>query len=90
MHPGLIVTEGLMGSGKSATAAAIALGLQHAGVPYRYWWEGERPHPIRVRDGHDGSPVPSAMIERCLGKWAALRKMCEASQVVGVLVLALT
>ena len=44
----LIVTEGLMGSGKSSTATSLALGLQQRGASYRYWWEGERPHPVRA------------------------------------------
>ncbi len=75
-----------MGSGKSTTATSIALGLQHANASYRYWWEGERPHPIRVQKEGDGRDLSvEELIERGLAKWARFVDWCSQSQTIAVL-----
>jgi hypothetical protein len=75
-----------MGSGKSATATSIALGLQHVDVAYRYWWEGEKPHPVRVpQDSDGGARTAEELIDRGLTRWARFVDWCVSKQIVVVL-----
>jgi thymidylate kinase len=44
----LILLEGVPGSGKSTTAHFLHRHLARLGVPHRWWYEGERGHPLYV------------------------------------------
>ena len=68
----LILLEGLSGSGKSTTATYLALQLQRQGIPYRYHWEMEVPHPVNMRTGFgDSVYTPEERFELGLAKWRA-------------------
>ena len=68
----LIIFEGLMGFGKSSMATKTAIELQERGNPYRYHWESELPHPVKIRPRLGPNTLsPEKQIERSLLKWRA-------------------
>ena len=86
----LIFVEGLMGSGKSTTAAFIARQVQRGGLPVRHLPEGGAGHAIRMMGelAHPFQPwrdVTSAQYRaRSLGKWRAFAAEARRSAAVTV------
>jgi hypothetical protein len=73
----LVIVEGIMGSGKSATMRFIAKHLREAGRPAVPIHERTDPHPVRATDEleHWFEPwrdaTPNDLADRALTRWAA-------------------
>ena len=81
----LILVDGLSGSGKSSTATHIALRLQYLGIPYRYHWELEVPHPINTRTQLDGRDLRTTeLLELNLSKWRAFAAFAQSKDIVTI------
>ena len=74
---GLVIVEGIMGSGKSTTMRFIAKHSQEAGLPALPIHETTDPHPVRATDEleHWFEPwwetTPENLADRALAKWTA-------------------
>jgi len=77
--------DGLTGTGKSTTASYLALQYQTLGIPYRYYWELEIPHPVNMRTGF-GETVftPAERMELGLAKWKAFVEHAERQERITV------
>jgi hypothetical protein len=75
LSAGLVIVEGIMGSGKSTTIRFIAQSLEQANRRAQPIPETTAPHPIRATDGlpHWYQPwldvTPAKLAERSLSKW---------------------
>jgi len=68
--PGLVIVEGIMGSGKSTTTLNIAHRLQASGIPAIGITEGVAPHPIRFDWDVPWSEMPPAELAKSgIAKW---------------------
>jgi len=90
-RPGLVIVEGIMGSGKSTTVRLIAANLESAHRRAQPLTEMTRPHPVRATDGlpHWYQPwldvTPAELVERSLAKWRTFVGATRASDSVPVL-----
>lgn len=72
---GLVIIEGIMGSGKSTTMRFVARVLEEAGRPAYAVHERTDPHPVRATDelAHWFEPwrdcTPAGLAERALARW---------------------
>jgi hypothetical protein len=90
-RPGLVIVEGIMGSGKSTTVRLIAANLESAHRRAQPLTEMTRPHPVRATDGlpHWYQPwldvTLAELVERSLAKWRTFVGATRASDSVPVL-----
>ena len=85
MKTRLILVDGLSGTGKSTAATHLALCLQEQGVPYRYYWELEVPHPINTRSRLDGRDLKTAeLVELGVANWRAFADYARERDTVTV------
>lgn len=80
--PRLILVEGLPGCGKSTTAQFLAMRLVRAGVPARWHYEEERPHPVA---GPYSGDSWRGYFEDRFGRWARFAAEVRASAEVRIL-----
>jgi deoxyadenosine/deoxycytidine kinase len=84
--PGLVIVEGIMGSGKSTTARHLAARLDRPGRRAEAVTERTDPHPVRATDDLDHSFQPwldvtvDGLAERSLSKW---RRFVATAQSTG-------
>jgi hypothetical protein len=87
----LVIVEGIMGSGKSATARFLAARLEEAERPARAITERTEPHPVRGTDGLDHwfqpwlDVTPAGLAERSLTKWRRFVAAAQEAETVHVL-----
>ena len=90
-RPGLVIVEGIMGSGKSTTAEPIAGSLERAGRRARAIPELPRPHPLRATDelAHWYEPwldvTAADLAARSLARWRTFVDAGGADDPVSVL-----
>jgi hypothetical protein len=88
---GLVIVEGIMGSGKSTTMRFVAAHLEDRKRPALAIHERTGPHPLRATDdlAHWFQPwldvAPAELVERSLAKWRAFADSARASDAVPVL-----
>ena len=90
----LVLLEGIPGSGKSTTAHALQRQLAAMGTPHRWWYEGERGHPLytfddaaslnqTVADVFSGDPERvQRVVGATLERWRALAAALETAREV--------
>jgi hypothetical protein len=70
---GLVLIEGLPGSGKSTTAHHLCLHLERHGRPARWYWELESPHPVfEFQEAIEDGDLRKAFVETALQNWTRL------------------
>lgn len=70
---GLVLIEGLPGSGKSTTAHHLCLHLERHGRRARWYWELESPHPVfEFQEAIEGDRLREGFVETALRNWARL------------------
>lgn len=83
--PGIVIFEGIMGSGKSTATLHLADRLRAAGVPARGITEGVAPHPIRFDWDQPWSEVqPEEIAAGAIAKWRAYVESAQSENVVSV------
>jgi hypothetical protein len=65
----LIFVEGLPGSGKSTTAQFLWMQLQKRGMPCRWYYEEESPHPVALFDRSSVHHTATEALPDALAKW---------------------
>jgi hypothetical protein len=87
----LVIVEGIMGSGKSATACWIAARLEAAGRRALAITERTEPHPVRGTDGLDHWFQPwlditaKGLADRSLAKWRSFAAAAQAAETIHTL-----
>lgn len=90
-HHGLVIIEGIMGSGKSTTMRFIAKALEDAGRPALAVHERADPHPVRATDElqHWFEPWRESTTEqlasRALSRWRSFSEQVRLGPTVPVL-----
>ena len=88
---GLVIVEGIMGSGKSTTMRLIAQRLQDAGQQALPIHERTEPHPVRATDEleHWFEPwrdaTPQHLAERALARWSAFVRDVQVERRIPVM-----
>jgi thymidylate kinase len=73
----LILVDGVPGSGKSTMAQRLGRSLARAGVPHRWWYEGERGHP--AYSFHDSAALAETLGHVFSGDAERVQRVIEAS-----------
>lgn len=77
--PGLVIVEGIMGSGKSTTTLNVAQRLEASGIAAVGITEGVDPHPIRFDWDLPWSKMPPADLARSsIAKWRSYVDGCQS------------
>ncbi|MDM0066565.1 hypothetical protein [Variovorax sp. J31P207] len=90
-HHGLVIIEGIMGSGKSTTMRFVAKALEDAGRPVLAVHERTDPHPVRATDDlpHWFEPWRESTAEqlavRAISKWRSFAQTVRLGPSVPVL-----
>lgn len=88
---GLVIVEGIMGSGKSTTMRLVAQRLQDAGQQALPIHERTEPHPVRATDEleHWFEPwrdaTPKHLAERALARWSTFVQEVQAERCIPVM-----
>lgn len=69
MNTKLILVDGLPGSGKSSTSQFICDQLRRNGIDGRWYYEGEKPHPVAPTKGLSDFSSPGEYIGAALERW---------------------
>lgn len=81
----LVMLDGLCGAGKSATAIYLALQYQREGIPYRYYWESQFPHPVNIRTRFQETVYPlQKRIFFSLSRWRAFVDYAQRQDLVTI------
>lgn len=87
--PGLVLIEGLPGTGKSTTSHLLSLRLKRHGVNARWFYEHETPHPIfeypEVQQALDHGELRPGLFEDALRNWSSLAQSQESAQACAVI-----
>jgi hypothetical protein len=79
-RPGLVIVEGIMGSGKSTTALRIADRFNTVGVPAIAITEGASPHPIRFDWDEPWNKMPATQLANAsTARWKYFADEARAS-----------
>ncbi|MDM0013857.1 hypothetical protein QTH87_15575 [Variovorax sp. J22P168] len=90
-HHGLVIVEGIMGSGKSTTMRLVAKALAEAGRPALAIHERTDPHPVRATDElrHWFEPWLETTVQglagRAVSRWASFAEEVRGGAAVPVL-----
>ncbi len=87
--PGLVLVEGLPGTGKSTTSHLLSLRLKRHGVNARWYYEHETPHPVfeypEVQQALDHGQLRPGLFEDALGNWRALARSLDSPPACAVI-----
>jgi hypothetical protein len=81
---GLVLIDGIAGSGKTTTAQWLYLALTNAGVDARWVTEAQKDHPVFQREIEE-APTTDEAIERVLGSWRKFARDAAARPRVTVM-----
>ena len=90
-HHGLVIIEGIMGSGKSTTMRFIAKALEDAGRPALAIHERADPHPVRATDELQDWFEPwrestaEQLANRAVSRWSSFAEEVRLGPAVPVL-----
>lgn len=80
-RPGLVIVEGIMGSGKSNTVLRLADRLNASGIAAVGITEGTSPHPIRFDWEEPWAEMPAAhLAQSSVARWRAYANAASASE----------
>ena len=90
-HHGLVIIEGIMGSGKSTTMRLVAKALEESHRPALAIHERTDPHPVRASDELQNFFEPwlestaEQLVDRAVSKWRSFVEMIQRGSAVPVL-----
>ncbi|MFM9846094.1 MAG: hypothetical protein ACKVP3_02930 [Hyphomicrobiaceae bacterium] len=83
--PGIVIVEGIMGSGKSTTVLRIADHMNASGIPSVGITEGVSPHPIRFDWDTPWVDMPPAQLATsAVGRWREYASSTSTSESISV------
>ena len=83
--PGIVIVEGIMGSGKSTTVLRIADRLKTSGVSVLGITEGISPHPIRFDWDLPWEDMPAKQLAKsAAARWRAYANSASMSESITV------
>jgi thymidylate kinase len=85
MKTKLILVEGLPGSGKSTIAQFIWMQLQKHGVPCRWYYEEEEPHPVAFYERSSVHSTATDVFSDALAKWQSFVSKAQQSDAISII-----